>query len=195
MGIKPDHWIVEMARRHRMIEPFQEGLVSRGAISSGVSSYGYDFRVDRRFRIFRGGPEAALDPKRAEAGLFEEFEGDVCLIPPRSFALAQSVEYFRIPRAILTICMGKSTYARCGVLVNITPFEPEWEGLVTMSISNTAPAPVKIYAGEGIAQLIFLEADEVCRTSYRERKGKYQGQKGIVLAKVEPEEEEAGGGS
>ncbi len=172
-----------MARSHRMIEPFQERLLTRGAISSGVSSYGYDFRVDRFFKIFRG-RDGVIDPKRSDPAAFEDFEGDVCLVPPGSFVLAKSVEYFRIPRGILTLCAGKSTYARCGIIVNVTPFEPEWEGHVTVSVSNTAPVPVRLYAGEGIAQVIFLEATEVCRTSYRERKGKYQAQEGIVLAKV-----------
>lgn len=185
MGIKPDHWIIEMARKQRMIEPFEEHLVGRGRISFGVSSYGYDFRVDRSFKIFRGSCSGIVDPKRLEPELFTDFEGDWCVIPPHSFVLAQSVEYFRIPRDILTVCVGKSTYARCGVLVNVTPFEPEWEGHVTMSISNTGPAPVRIYSGEGIAQALFFAADAVCRTSYGDRKGKYQAQQGIVLARVE----------
>lgn len=185
MGVKPDRWIAEMARKHGMIEPFLEKLAAKGVVSSGLSSYGYDFRVDRKFKLFRGAPADRLDPKAIDASLFEDFEGDFCDIPPRSYVLAQSVEYFRIPRDILTICAGKSTYARCGVIVNVTPFEPEWEGHVTMSISNTAPSPVRVYAGEGIAQLVFLQADQVCRTSYKDRKGKYQAQKGIVLAKVD----------
>ena len=185
MGIKPDHWITRMAREQHMIEPFQESLVREGEISYGISSYGYDFRVDRKYKICREKLSEVLDPKNVRAQLFDDFQGDHCLVLPGSFVLAQSVEYFRIPRNILTICTGKSSYARCGVLVNVTPFEPEWEGYATLSISNTGPAPVKIYSGEGIAQLIFLEASELCQTSYRDRKGKYQAQKGIVLSKVD----------
>jgi dCTP deaminase len=185
VGVKPDSWIVEMAREGRMIEPFEEHLVSGAVISYGPSSYGYDFRVDRRFKLFRGGSSDILDPKRVDPELFEDFEGDSCVLPAGSFVLAQSVEYFRIPRDVLTICAGKSTYARCGVIVNITPFEPEWEGHVTMSLSNTGASSVRVYAGEGIAQLIFLAADGLCRVSYRDRKGKYQAQKGIVLSRVE----------
>lgn len=184
MGVKPDCWIVEKARLERMIEPFEESLVSQGMISFGPSSYGYDFRVDRQFKIYRGGETDIVDPKGIDSELFEDLSSDVCVIPPRSFVLAQSVEYFRIPRDILTLCAGKSTYARCGVIVNVTPFEPEWEGHVTMSISNTSPSPVRIYSGEGIAQLVFLSADELCRISYKDRKGKYQAQKGIVLSRV-----------
>lgn len=185
MGVKPDHWIVEMARQHRMIEPFEPSQVKAGRISFGTSSYGYDFRVDRRFRIFRGSEANCLDPKSVEEAVFEDLVSDRCVIAPHSFILAQSVEYFRIPRNILTICTGKSTYARCGILVNVTPFEPEWEGHVTMAISNTGPSPVKIYPGEGIAQVVFLSADEVCETSYKDRKGKYQAQQGIVLSRVD----------
>jgi dCTP deaminase len=174
-----------MSEAEGMIEPFVRSQVRKSSISYGVSSYGYDFRVDRQFKVFRGDEGSVVDPKQLDPKLFEDFESDQCLIPARSFVLAQSVEYFRIPRDILTICTGKSTYARCGVLVNITPFEPEWEGFVTMSISNTTPSPVKIYAGEGIAQLIFLAADGVCETSYKDKKGKYQAQQGIVHSKVE----------
>lgn len=188
MGVKPDHWIVRMATEERMIEPFEPNLVSARCISFGVSSYGYDFRLGRHFKIFRGNGEDLIDPKQVRADLFEDLEGEQCVIPPRSFVLAQSMEYFRIPRHILTLCAGKSTYARCGVIVNVTPFEPEWEGYVTLSISNTAPSAVKIFAGEGIAQLVFLAADEVCSVSYRERRGKYQAQKGIVLSRVGPEQ-------
>ena len=183
MGIKPDHWIARMAREQRMIEPFQESLAQKGAISYGISSYGYDFRVDRTYKICSGNASTPLDPKEVSAEFFDDFEGDHCMIPPGSFVLAESLEYFRIPRDILTLCTGKSSYARCGILVNVTPFEPEWEGRATLSIANTGPAPVKIYSGEGIAQLIFLEASEVCQTSYGDRKGKYQAQKGIVLSK------------
>ena len=184
MGVKPDSWIVKMARLEQMIEPFEESLVSKGTISFGPSSYGYDFRVDKHYKVYRGGQSDVVDPKEVRPELFEDLSSDFCVIPERSFILAQSVEYFRIPRDILTVCTGKSTYARCGVIVNVTPFEPEWEGHVTMSISNTSPSPVKIYSGEGIAQLIFLSADELCTISYKDRKGKYQAQKGIVLSKV-----------
>lgn len=185
MGVQPDSWIIKMARENRMIDPFQESQVGKGTISYGVSSYGYDFRVDRHFKRFLGRPEDVLDPKNVREELFEDLEADVCIIPAGHFVLAKSVEYFRIPREILTICTGKSTYARCGVFVNITPFEPEWEGFVTMSISNTGSSPVRIYAGEGIAQLIFLAAEQVCQTSYQERKGKYQAQKGIVHSRID----------
>ncbi|MFQ5740678.1 MAG: dCTP deaminase [Acidobacteriota bacterium] len=185
MGVKPDHWIVRMAREQAMIEPFEAALVRKETISFGVSSYGYDFRLDRRFKIFQGSASGVLDPKAVDSRLFRDLEGDTCVLPPHSFCLGQSVEYFRIPRNVLTICFGKSTYARCGVITNITPFEPEWEGHVTISICNTGPSSVKVYAGEGIAQLIFLESEEVCQTSYKERKGKYQAQKGIVVSKVE----------
>jgi dCTP deaminase len=187
MGVKPDHWISRMAREQQMIDPFQESLVRQGKISCGISSYGYDFRVDRRYKIYRQGSSPVLDPKDVRPEFFEDFEGDHCVIPGGSFVLAQSVEYFRIPRDILTICTGKSSYARCGILVNVTPFEPEWEGHATVSISNTGSSPVRVYSQEGIAQLIFLEASEECQTSYGDRKGKYQAQKGIVLSKVEGE--------
>ncbi len=189
MGIKPDHWITRMAREQHMIEPFQESLAQEGEISYGISSYGYDFRVDRKYKVCREGLSEVLDPKNVHGQLFDDFEGEHCVVLPGSFVLAQSVEYFRIPRDILTICTGKSSYARCGVLVNVTPFEPEWEGHATLSISNTGSAPVKIYSGEGIAQLLFLEASEVCQISYRDRKGKYQAQKGIVLSKVKGTED------
>ena len=185
MGVKPDHWIARMAREHQMIDPFQESLMREGKISFGLSSYGYDLRVGQDYKIFRGRPVDCVDPKDVSADLFDDFQGNHCVIEPGAFVLAQSVEYFKIPRDILTICVGKSTYARCGILVNVTPFEPEWEGHVTMSISNTGSAPVKVHSGEGIAQVIFLEASEVCQTSYADRKGKYQAQKGIVLSKVD----------
>ena len=185
MGVKPDHWIAQMVNEHELIEPFQESLVREGKISYGLSSYGYDFRVDRKYKIFQGEGSALIDAKNPDSTLFRDFEGTSCVIAPGSFILAQSVEYFRIPRDILTICVGKSTYARCGILVNVTPFEPEWEGHVTISLSNTGSAPVKIYSGEGIAQVIFLEASEMCRTSYEDRKGKYQAQKGIVLSRID----------
>ena len=187
MSVKPDSWIIKMAQEQQMIQPFQESQVRVASISYGVSSYGYDLRVDRKYKIFCGEPSRVVDPKNIHIELFEDFEGNCCIIPPRSFVLAQSVEYFRIPREILTLCAGKSTYARCGVLINVTPLEPEWEGHVTMSISNTSPAPVKIYSGEGIAQVVFLEAREVCQTSYKDRKGKYQAQKEITLPKLDRE--------
>ncbi|HXK61400.1 MAG TPA: dCTP deaminase [Acidobacteriota bacterium] len=185
MGVKPDHWIIRMARSQRMIEPFEETLISRACVSYGVSSYGYDMRIDRHYKVFRGQPGEIIDPKSVKDSLFEDFEGDTCVVPPGSFVLGKSVEYFRIPRDILTICTGKSTYARCGLLTNITPFEPEWEGFVTVALFNTGPAPVRVYSGEGIAQVIFISADEPCTRSYRDRKGKYQAQKGIVNARIE----------
>jgi len=188
MSVKPDHWIIQMAREQGMIEPFHEGLVQKGEISYGPSSYGYDFRISRKYKIWRKGASGLLDPKSIDHSLFDDFEGEYCVIDPGSFVLGHSVEYFRIPRNILTVCVGKSSYARSGVLVNVTPFEPEWEGHATLSVSNTGPLPVKVYSGEGIAQLIFLEAGEECRTSYKDRKGKYQAQKGIVLTRVEGQE-------
>ena len=166
-----------------MIEPFVEGQVRDGVVSYGVSSYGYDIRVADEFKIFTNVFSAVVDPKAFDEKSMVDFKGDVCVIPPNSFALARTVEYFRIPRNVLTICVGKSTYARCGIIVNVTPFEPEWEGFVTLEISNTTPLPAKIYANEGIAQVLFFIADEVCETSYADKKGKYQGQKGIVLPK------------
>ncbi len=184
MGLKPDHWIRRMAREHRMIEPFNDGQVSQGVISYGVSSYGYDIRVANEFKIFTNVFGAIVDPKAFDPKSMVDFEGDVCVVPPNSFALARTVEYFRIPRTILTVCLGKSTYARCGIIVNVTPFEPEWEGYVTLEISNTTPLPARIYANEGIAQVLFFEADEVCEISYADKKGKYQGQQSIVLPKL-----------
>ncbi|MGH9895662.1 MAG: dCTP deaminase, partial [bacterium] len=182
MSIKSDRWITRMAREHGMIEPFMNGQVSQGAISYGVSSYGYDMRVAPEFRIFTNVLSAVVDPKHFDARSFVEFDGDVCIVPPNSFALARSVEYFRIPRNVLTICVGKSTYARCGIITNVTPFEPEWEGHVTLEISNTTPLPAKIYANEGICQVLFFEADDddVCETSYADKKGKYQAQRGVT---------------
>jgi len=184
MSIKSDRWIRTMALEHGMIEPFEEKQVRDGVISFGLSSYGYDMRVARNFRIFTNVNSAIVDPKRFDARSFVEFEGDVCIIPPNSFALASSVEYFRIPRTIMTICVGKSTYARCGIITNVTPFEPEWEGHVTLEISNTTPLPAKIYAGEGISQVLFFESDEPCQLSYADRKGKYQKQTGVTLPKI-----------
>jgi dCTP deaminase len=186
MSIKSDRWIRRMAREHRMIEPFVDDQVREGAISYGVSSYGYDMRVAPEFRIFTNVLSAVVDPKHFDDRSFVQFDGDVCIVPPNSFALARSVEYFRIPRNVLTICLGKSTYARCGIITNVTPFEPEWEGFVTLEISNTTPLPAKIYANEGICQVLFFEADEhdICETSYADKKGKYQKQTGVTLPKL-----------
>lgn len=184
MSIKPDHWIRKMAQEHGMIEPFEAAQVRKGVISYGVSSYGYDIRVADEFKIFTNVFSAIVDPKNFDTKSMVDFKGDVCIIPPNSFALARTVEYFRIPRSVLTVCVGKSTYARCGIIVNVTPFEPEWEGFVTLEISNTTPLPAKIYANEGIAQVLFFEADEECETSYADKKGKYQGQQSIVLPKL-----------
>lgn len=186
MSIKSDRWIRRMVDEHHMTEPFEHSRVRSGAISYGVSSYGYDMRVAREFRIFTNVHSPVVDPKHFNPLSFVEFEGDACLIPPNSFALARSVEYFRIPRNVLTICVGKSTYARCGIITNVTPFEPEWEGHVTLEISNTTPLPARIYANEGIAQVLFFEGDEhdQCEVSYADRKGKYQAQRGVTLPKI-----------
>ena len=184
MGLKPDHWIRDKALNHRMIEPFEVGQVRNGVISFGVSSYGYDIRVADEFKIFTNVHSAIVDPKHFNPKSMVDFKGDVCIIPPNSFALARTVEYFRIPRDVLTVCLGKSTYARCGIIVNVTPFEPEWEGFVTLEISNTTPLPAKIYANEGIAQVLFFQADEECDISYADKKGKYQYQKSIMLPKL-----------
>jgi len=186
MSIKSDRWIRRMAREAGMIEPFTDGQVRDGAISYGVSSYGYDMRVAPEFKIFTNVLSAIVDPKNFDDKSFVEFAGDVCVVPPNSFALARSVEYFRIPRNVLTVCVGKSTYARCGIITNVTPFEPEWEGHVTLEISNTTPLPAKIYANEGICQVLFFEADDddVCEISYADNKGKYQAQRGVTLPKL-----------
>ena len=184
MGLKPDHWIRKMALEQKMIEPFVEKQVRQGVISYGVSSYGYDLRVADEFKIFTNVYSAIVDPKNFSQESFVDFKGDVCVIPPNSFALARSLEYFRIPRQVLTVCLGKSTYARCGLIVNVTPFEPEWEGYVTLEISNTTPLPAKVYANEGLAQVLFFEADDVCETSYADKKGKYQGQIGVTPPKL-----------
>jgi dCTP deaminase len=173
-----------MALEQRMIEPFSEGQARPGIISYGVSSYGYDIRVADEFKIFTNVFGATVDPKQFDPKSMVDFTGPVCVIPPNSFALARTVEYFRIPRQVLTICLGKSTYARCGIIVNVTPFEPEWEGFVTLEISNTTPLPAKIYANEGIAQVLFFEADEICDTSYADKRGKYQKQRSIMLPKI-----------
>ncbi len=184
MGLQPDHWIRKMAIEKRMIEPFTDSQVRDGVISYGVSSYGYDIRVADEFKIFTNVYSAIVDPKHFDTRSMVDYKGEVCIIPPNSFALARTVEYFRIPREVLTICLGKSTYARCGIIVNVTPFEPEWEGFVTLEISNTTPLPAKIYANEGIAQVLFLVADAVCDISYADKKGKYQAQNTIVLPKL-----------
>jgi dCTP deaminase len=173
-----------MVKEHQMIDPFVESQVKDGAVSYGVSSYGYDLRISDEFKIFTNINTTVIDPKRFDEQAFQDFKGDVCIVPPNSFVLGRSVEYFRIPRNVLTICLGKSTYARCGIIINVTPLEPEWEGYVTMEISNTTPLPAKIYANEGIAQVLFLESDEECLVSYGDKKGKYQAQKGITLPKV-----------
>jgi len=184
MSIRPDNWITNMAKQHGMIEPFESSQVRDGVISYGVSSYGYDIRVADEFKIFTNVYSAVVDPKNFDPQSMVDYKGDVCIIPPNSFALARTVEYFRIPRSVLTICVGKSTYARCGIIVNVTPFEPEWEGYVTLEISNTTPLPAKIYANEGIAQVLFFESDNECDVSYADKKGKYQSQQSIVLPKL-----------
>ena len=188
MSIKSDSWIRRMADEGRMIEPFEaDQISSMGAdrlISYGTSSYGYDIRCSDEFKIFTNINSAVVDPKNFDESSFVDYQGEVCIIPPNSFALARTIEYFRIPRNVLTICLGKSTYARCGIIVNVTPFEPEWEGYVTLEFSNTTPLPAKIYANEGVAQVIFFEADEPCEVSYKDRRGKYQGQTGVTLPKA-----------
>jgi dCTP deaminase len=181
--IKNDRWIREMAEKG-MIRPFNRDQVSGGIISYGVSSYGYDMRVADEFKIFTGDSNTVIDPKNFNMDSFIDFKGDVCTVPPNSFALGRSVEYFRIPREVLAICLGKSTYARCGIVINVTPLEPEWEGYVTIEISNTAPLPAKIYANEGIAQILFIEGSEICERSYADKAGKYQAQKEITPAKM-----------
>src|SRR5205823_11660375 len=184
MSIKSDTWIRRMARDHKIIEPFVDEQMRDGVISYGVSSYGYDIRVADEFKVFTNVYNTVVDPKNFDPRSFVDIKAEVCIIPPNSFALARTIEYFRIPRDILTVCLGKSTYARCGIIVNVTPFEPEWEGHVTIEISNTTPLPAKIYANEGIAQVLFFESDEECEVSYRDRAGKYQGQRGITLARL-----------
>jgi len=184
MSVRPDHWIKKMATEHKMIEPFVDGQVRDGAISYGVSAYGYDIRVSNEFKVFTNIYNSVVDPKSFDDKSFVEINDDVCMIPPNSFALARTVEYFRIPRSVITLCVGKSTYARCGIIVNVTPFEPEWEGYVTLEISNTTPLPAKIYANEGIAQVLFFESDDMCEVSYADKKGKYQKQVGITPPKL-----------
>lgn len=184
MSVKCDKWIKKMSLENKMIEPFEDRQVRQGVISYGVSSYGYDMRVTDEFKIFTNINNSMVDPKSFDPKSFVDFRGDVCIIPPNSFALARSVEYFRIPRKVITVCVGKSTYARCGIIVNVTPFEPEWEGYVTLEISNTTPLPAKIYAFEGIAQVLFFESDEDCEVSYADKKGKYQTQTELTLPKL-----------
>jgi dCTP deaminase len=188
MSIKPDKWIRRMVEQHGMIDPFEPNQVREVAghkiVSYGTSSYGYDIRCSNEFKLFTNINSTIVDPKNFDPNSFVEVTGDFCIIPPNSFALARTVEYFRIPRSVLTVCLGKSTYARCGIIVNVTPFEPEWEGYVTLEFSNTTPLPAKIYAHEGIAQVLFFEADEECETSYKDRGGKYQGQVGVTLPKI-----------
>ena len=184
MAIKADKWIRKMALEKRMIEPFEEKQVRKGVISYGLSSYGYDIRVADEFKLFTDIYSTMVDPKKFDPKSFVDMKAESIIIPPNSFALARTVEYFRIPRNVLTVCLGKSTYARCGIIVNVTPFEPEWEGYVTLEFSNTTPLPAKIYAGEGCAQVLFFESDEVCETSYADRGGKYQGQRGVTLPKT-----------
>ena len=184
MSIKSDRWIREMCRKHSMISPFEEKQIRKGVISYGVSSYGYDIRIADEFKIFTNVNSTIVDPKDVDAKSMIDFKGPVAIIPPNSFALGRTVEYFRIPRNVLTICVGKSTYARCGIITNVTPFEPEWEGFVTLEISNTTPLPAKIYANEGIAQVLFFEGDEPCEISYKDKAGKYQAQQGITLPRM-----------
>jgi dCTP deaminase len=184
MSIKSDKWITRMAREHGMIEPFVDTQVRAGVVSYGVSSYGYDVRVGNEFKVFTNVYNTVVDPKQFDPRSFVDIVAEECIIPPNSFALAATVEYFRIPRDILTVCLGKSTYARCGIIVNVTPFEPEWEGHVTIEISNTTPLPAKIYANEGIAQVLFFQSDEECARSYKDKKGKYQAQRGVTLPKL-----------
>ena len=184
MSIKSDKWIKRMAKEHQIIVPFEERQVREGVISYGLSSYGYDIRVANEFKIFTNVNSTIVDPKNFDEQSFVDFKGEVCIVPPNSFALARTIEYFKIPRNVLTLCVGKSTYARCGIIVNVTPFEPEWEGFATLEISNTTPLPAKIYANEGIAQVVFFESDEVCEVSYADKKGKYQAQRDITLPKI-----------
>ena len=181
MSIKSDKWIEEMSVENGMIEPFEKNQVRDGKISYGLSSFGYDIRVSDEYKIFTNVNNSIVDPKNFDSNSFVDYKGDVCIIPPNSFALARSIEYFRIPRDVLTLCVGKSTYARCGIIVNVTPFEPEWEGYVTLEISNTTPLPAKIYSNEGLCQVLFFQSDENCRTSYKDKEGKYQEQVGITL--------------
>tara|TARA_Y100001960_G_C14319150_1_gene654512 strand:- start:46 stop:603 length:558 start_codon:yes stop_codon:yes gene_type:complete len=183
MSIKSDKWIRRMSLKNDMISPFEDKQVSQSKVSYGLSSYGYDIRVTDEYKIFTNINNSIIDPKNFDEKSFINFKGDVCIVPANSFALARSVEYFKIPRNVLTICLGKSTYARCGIIVNVTPFEPEWEGHVTLEISNTTPLPAKIYSNEGLCQVLFFESDEICEKSYLDKNGKYQNQTGITLPK------------
>jgi len=183
-SIKADRWIRKMALEQKMIEPFEDRQVREGVISYGLSSYGYDIRVANEFKVFTNINSTVVDPKNFDARSFVDVKTDICIIPPNSFALAKTVEYFRIPRDVLTVCVGKSTYARCGLIVNVTPFEPEWEGFVTLEISNTTPLPARVYANEGIAQVLFFQSDEPCEVSYADKKGKYQKQQGLTLPRL-----------
>jgi dCTP deaminase len=184
MAIKSDKWIRRMALEHGMIEPFVDDQVRAGVVSFGLSSYGYDIRVADEFKVFTNINSTVIDPKSFDPRSFVDIRSDVCIVPPNSFALARTIEYFRIPRDVLTVCLGKSTYARCGIIVNVTPFEPEWEGFVTLEISNTTPLPARIYANEGIAQVLFFQSDEPCERSYADKKGKYLKQQGVTLPKI-----------
>ncbi|MBN1504974.1 MAG: dCTP deaminase [Candidatus Eisenbacteria bacterium] len=184
MPLKCDKWIRKMALERGMIAPFEDGQVSKGVVSFGLSSYGYDLRIADEFKIFTNVRSSVIDPKDFDANSFVDFKGPVCVVPPNSFVLGRTVEYLRIPRNVLTICLGKSTYARCGIIVNVTPFEPEWEGHATLEISNTTPLPAKVYANEGIAQVVFFESDEQCEKSYADKKGKYQKQVGVTPPRV-----------
>ena len=184
MSIKSDKWIKRMSINNKMIEPFVESNIRKDVVSYGLSSYGYDIRVSDEYKIFTNVNNSIIDPKKFDDKSFVNFKGDVCVVPANSFALARSIEYFKIPRNVLTICLGKSTYARCGIIVNVTPFEPEWEGYVTLEISNTTPLPAKIYSNEGLCQVIFFESDEDCEVSYKDKSGKYQSQVGITLPKL-----------
>jgi dCTP deaminase len=184
MGIKADKWIREKALQCKMIEPFEEKQVRKGVVSYGLSSYGYDIRVAREFKIFTNINNTVIDPKNFDPQSFVTVESDICIVPPNSFALARTMEYFRIPNNVITICLGKSTYARCGIIINVTPFEPGWEGHVTLEISNTTPLPAKIYANEGIAQVLFFEGDEPCEVTYKDKSGKYMNQTGVTLPRM-----------
>ena len=184
MSIKSDNWIKKMSLKSDMISPFTDKQIKNGTISYGLSSYGYDIRVADEYKIFTNVNNSVVDPKNFDENSFVDYKGDVCIVPPNSFALARSVEYFKIPRKVLTLCVGKSTYARCGIIVNVTPFEPEWEGYVTLEISNTTPLPAKIYSNEGLCQVLFFESDEFCNISYKDKKGKYLKQMGITLPRI-----------
>ena len=184
MAIKSDNWIEKMSLEYGMIDPFEGEQVRGGKISYGLSSFGYDIRVSDEYKIFTNVNNSIIDPKNFDSASFVDYKGDVCIVPPNSFALARSVEYFRIPRDVLSVCVGKSTYARCGIIVNVTPFEPEWEGYVTLEISNTTPLPAKIYSNEGLCQVLFFQSDEDCRISYKDKAGKYQEQSGITLPRM-----------